>query len=47
VGILDAFGLLFLPLSNLVQKFQNLVSGDAFDAPFPEILVKSGEEALV
>ena len=47
MGILDAFGLLFLSLRNLVQKFQNLVSGDAFDAPFPEILVEPGEERLV
>jgi hypothetical protein len=47
VGIFDAFGLLFLPLRNLVQKFQDVVSSFAFNALFSEILVESGEERLV
>ncbi len=40
MGIFDAFGLLLFPFSNFVQKFKDLVSGNAFDTPFPEILVK-------
>jgi len=47
VGIFDALGLLFLPFGDSVQKFQDLVSGNAFDAPFSEILVKPGEECLI
>jgi len=47
VGIFDAFGLLFSPFGNLVQKFKDFVCGDAFNAPFSEILVKPGEERLV
>ena len=47
MSIFDASGLLFLPFGDLVQKFQNLIGGDSFDAPFSEILVESGEERLV
>ena len=47
MGIFDAFGLLFSPFGNLVQKFKDFVCGDAFNAPFSEILVKPGDERLV
>jgi hypothetical protein len=47
VGILDALGLLFLPFGDLVQEFEDLISGDAFNAPFAKILVKSVKERLV
>jgi len=47
VGIFDAFGLLFLAFGDFVQELQDFVSGDAFNAPFSEILVKPGEERLV
>jgi len=47
VGVFNAFGLLFLSFGNLVQKFQDVVRGNAFDAPFSEILVKPGEKRFV
>lgn len=47
MSIFDASGLLFFPFGDLVQKFQNLISGDSFDTPFSEILVESGEDRLV
>jgi len=37
--------LLFPSFGDPVQKFQDLVSGKAFDASFPEILAESGESA--
>jgi hypothetical protein len=39
--------LLFLPFGDLVQEFEDLISGDAFNAPFAKILVKSVKERLV
>jgi len=47
VGIFDAFGLLFVSLCNLVKKSQDVVRGDTFNAPFPKIMVKPGDERLV
>lgn len=47
MGIFDALGLLFPSFGDPVQKRQDLVSGKAFDASFPEILIKPGEERLV
>ncbi len=47
MGVFDAFGLLFLSFRDPVQKLQDVVSSYAFNAPFSEILVESGEERLV
>ena len=47
MGIFDAFGLLFVSFGNLVQKSKDFVCGDAFNAPFSEILVESEDERLV
>ena len=44
---MDVFGLLFGALCNLVQKSQDLVRSEAFQAPFAEILIESGEERFV
>lgn len=47
MGISDAFGLLFCPLCNLVQKFQDLVRCEAIQGYFTEILAEPGKDRLI
>ena len=47
MGIFDAFGLLLAAFGDPVQKLQDLVGGDGFDASFSKILAESREERLI